>query len=120
MTDVFAGLPVADHAAARAWYERLLGRPPDMEPHGRESVWRLAEQAWIYVVEDAERAGRGLLTVIVDDLVAQIAELAERGVTTDPIESIPGKARTAEIRDPDGNRIMFGQPMTQPEEEPEP
>jgi hypothetical protein len=32
-------------------------------------------------------------------------------VTTDPIER---------IRDPDGKRITFGQPMTQPEEEAEP
>jgi hypothetical protein len=35
---------------------------------------------------------------VVDDLVAQLAELAERGVTTHPIESIPGKARTRSIR----------------------
>jgi catechol 2,3-dioxygenase-like lactoylglutathione lyase family enzyme len=117
--ELFAGLPVADHALASAWYERLLGEPPFMRPHERESVWRLEEHAWVYVVEDPDRAGNGLLTVLVDDLDAQIAELAGRGVTTDPIESIPGKVRTAEIRDPDGNRIKFGQPMTQPEEEAE-
>ena len=31
---VFAGIPVADYAAARPWYERLAGRAPDMVPHG--------------------------------------------------------------------------------------
>jgi catechol 2,3-dioxygenase-like lactoylglutathione lyase family enzyme len=111
MTEVFAGLPVADHAAARGWYERLVGRPPDMEPHATESVWKLAGSAWIYVVEDAERAGRGLLTVIVDDLDAQLAGLAERGVETGPVETIGDGMRGTRIRDPDGNRITFGSPV---------
>jgi catechol 2,3-dioxygenase-like lactoylglutathione lyase family enzyme len=109
MTEVFAGLPVADHAAAAPWYERLFGESPFMRPHEQESVWRLAEHAWVYVVEDAERAGRGLLTLLVDDLDAKVAELSGRGVTPDPIEERPGHRR-AEIRDPDGNRITFGQP----------
>jgi predicted enzyme related to lactoylglutathione lyase len=77
--EVFAGIPVCDHAAARA--------------------------------------GRALLTVIVDDLDAQVAQLAERGLATDPIDTVPGVVRKAEIRDPDGNRITFGQPVTQPQEE---
>jgi catechol 2,3-dioxygenase-like lactoylglutathione lyase family enzyme len=112
--EVFAGLPVADHAAARPWYERLFGGPPFMRPHDTESVWRLEEHAWVYVVQDADRAGRGLLTVLVDDLDAQVAGLAERGLTTDPIETMGNGVRTAEIRDPDGNLIKFVQP---PEEE---
>ena len=117
MPEVFAGLPVRDHAAAEPWYERLFGGPPFMRPHDTESVWRLEEHAWVYVVQDAERAGRGLLTVLVDDLDAQVAGLAERGLTTDPIETMGNGVRTAEIRDPDGNLIKFGQP---PEEETEP
>ena len=52
----------AVHAAARH-RERLAARG----------------HAWVYVVEDSERAGRGLLTVIVDDLDAQLAGLAQRG-----------------------------------------
>ena len=110
MPEVFAGLPVTDHDVARAWYERLTGRPPDMEPHASESVWRLGGSAWIYVVADAERAGHGLLTVIVDDLDAHVAELAARGLRTGPIERL-AQVRKAEIRDPDGNRITFGQPL---------
>jgi len=31
--DLFAGIPVVDFAAARSWYERLLGSPPAFFPH---------------------------------------------------------------------------------------
>jgi catechol 2,3-dioxygenase-like lactoylglutathione lyase family enzyme len=114
--DVFAGLPVSDLDAARAWYERLTGAPPFMQPNDDEYVWQLEEHSWIYVVRDAQRAGNGLLTVLVDDLDDQIAELAERGLTTDPTETMGNGVRTAEIRDPAGNLIKFGQPPTQSQE----
>jgi catechol 2,3-dioxygenase-like lactoylglutathione lyase family enzyme len=114
MPEVFAGLAVTDHAAAEPWYERLFGEEPFMRPHDTESVWRLEEHAWVYVVQDAERAGHGLLTVLGDDLDAQVAGLAERGLTTDPVETMDNGVRTAEIRDPDGNLIKFVQ---SPEEE---
>ena len=35
---LFAGLRVADLAAARPWYERLLGEP-SFSPNEREIVW---------------------------------------------------------------------------------
>lgn len=114
MPDVFAGIPVTDLDTARAWYERLTGEPPFMQPNDDEYVWRLEEHSWIYVVRDAERAGNALLTVIVDDLDAQVAGLAERGLTTLPIETMDNGVRTAEIRDPAGNLIKFGQPPEQP------
>ena len=37
----FAGLAVADYAAAYDWYARVLGRPADMFPHDMEAVWQL-------------------------------------------------------------------------------
>jgi predicted enzyme related to lactoylglutathione lyase len=110
-TELFAGIPVADYTAARAWYERLFGCEPDMLPHDTEAVWRVTEHGWVYVVEDAERAGRALVTVLVDDLDAHVAALASRGLDTDPIDTVPGKVRKAEIADPEGNRITFGQPL---------
>ena len=110
-TFLFAGIPVTDYPAARAWYERLFGREPDMLPHDTEATWQVTEQGWVYVVADPERAGRGLTTILVDDLDAEVAALAARGLETDPIDTIPGKVRTAAITDHDGNRITFGQPL---------
>ena len=57
---LFAGIPVADYDAVRPWYERLIGRAPDMLPHDREAAWQLSETGWIYVVADrARRPGAG-------------------------------------------------------------
>ncbi|MCW2631729.1 MAG: hypothetical protein JWR88_691 [Pseudonocardia sp.] len=50
ITELFAGIPVSDFATAREWYERLIGRPPDLVPHDAEAAWRLAATTgWIYV-----------------------------------------------------------------------
>jgi hypothetical protein len=42
---LFAGVPVAELHAALAWYERLLGGPPDRVPNESERMWRLTDGA---------------------------------------------------------------------------
>src|SRR3954454_19385590 len=101
-THVFAGIPVADYPAAAAWYERLFGRPADMHPHDREAVWRFTETGWIYVVEDPERAGRALVTLLVDDLAPLVEGLAERGLRSGPIDELPESSRRVAMADPEG------------------
>jgi hypothetical protein len=34
--DLFAGIPVADYAAALSWYQRLLGEAPAFKPGTRK------------------------------------------------------------------------------------
>jgi hypothetical protein len=111
ITELFAGIPVADYRSMLPWYERLIGTPPDFFPHDSEAVWHVTEHAWIYLVADAERAGKALLTILVDDLEAQVALLAARGLPVGPIEVMAGAARKVTISDPEGNRITFGQPL---------
>ena len=106
---LFAGIAVADYAAARDWYERVFGRGPDLVPHEREAAWQVVEGGWLYVVADAERAGRALVTVLVSDLDAQLAALAHRGITVGPIETLTRGPRRAAIVDPEGNRITLAQ-----------
>ena len=111
-TELFAGVPVRDIPAAREWYALFFGRAADFIPNDNEAVWQLGEHAWIYVVGDAARAGHGLLTLLVDDVDQQLAELKERGIETGTIDTIPGAVRKLEVTDPDGNRITFGQPLS--------
>jgi predicted enzyme related to lactoylglutathione lyase len=105
--DLFAGIPVSDYEAALPWYERLLGSEPSFLAHATEAVWELAENRWLFIVEDAERAGGALHTIFVDDLDAHVAEVAARGIQPDEWETYPG-ARKAVYRDADGNEIGFG------------
>jgi glyoxylase I family protein len=59
------------------------------------------------VFYDPDRAGSTLLNFAVDDLEAQVAELAVRGLVLGEIQAANKGVRTASISDPDGNRITF-------------
>ena len=103
---MFAGLAVADYAAAYNWYVRLLGREADMFPHDTECVWRLTPTSSIYVVEDRKLAGNGLVTLALDDFDAQERRMREGGFTF--TEEASGSApRRLVVRDPDGNVLTF-------------
>jgi predicted enzyme related to lactoylglutathione lyase len=47
--------------------------------------------------------------LIVDDLVAWIDAAGGRGVAVGATETLPGKARTTALVDPDGNKITFAE-----------
>lgn len=109
-THLFAALQVADVERARAWYERLLDRPPDLIPNDDEACWTLTDTAWIYLIRDPERAGTSLATVLVEDLPALAAELRARGLAVDPLQTIADGVLVTVLTDPDGNRLQLGQP----------
>src|SRR3954463_14140178 len=104
---LFAGIRVRDLAAARAWYERLLGEP-SFFPNATEVVWTLAEGRSLYIEEDPRGAGGALVTVFVDDLDAVVAEIASRGLEPAELETYANGVRKATYRDDDGNEVGFG------------
>ena len=108
-TAVFAAIHVADLDAARAWYEQFAGRPPDLVPNDDELAWQFTESGWIYVVRDAERAGRSAATLLVDDLDARLADLAARNVAVGEIETYGNGVRHVVVTDPEGNTVAFGE-----------
>ncbi|HEX8919415.1 MAG TPA: hypothetical protein VF898_12995, partial [Chloroflexota bacterium] len=97
ITYAFACFLVTDRDRAMTWYERLLGRPPTFIPNDAEAVWQVATTASMYLLADPERAGQGVMTLVVDDLDASVAEIARRGIPTGPIEEIPGAGRKSVI-----------------------
>jgi catechol 2,3-dioxygenase-like lactoylglutathione lyase family enzyme len=106
--DLFAGIPVADYAAALKWYERLLGSPPTFLPNDIEAVWELAEHRYVYIVERPGHAGHAMHRLFVDDLDALVAQIAERGLDPVERETYSNGVRKTTYRDPDGNEIGFG------------
>ena len=104
---LFAGLRVRDFQAARQWYEQLLGEPTFF-PHATEAVWTLAEDRSVYVVEHADGAGSSVVTIFVDDLDAQVAASAARGLEPDERLTYSNGVRKVVYRDPDGNEVGFG------------
>jgi catechol 2,3-dioxygenase-like lactoylglutathione lyase family enzyme len=108
--ELFAGARVSDFAAALEWYERLLGAEPAFFPHETEAVWELGEHRHVYIEERADRAGGGLITLVVDDLDARVEAAAARGVEPADRETYSNGVRKALYRDSDGNEIGFGGP----------
>jgi hypothetical protein len=104
---LFAGVRVRSFQAARPWYERLLGEPAFL-PHDTEAVWTLAEDRSVYVVEHADGAGSSVVTIFLDDLDAQVAAIAARGLEPDERETYANGVRKLIYRDPDGNELGFG------------
>jgi predicted enzyme related to lactoylglutathione lyase len=106
--DLFAGIPVADYAAALKWYERLLGSPPTFFPHDTEAVWELAEHRYVYIVQQPDHAGHARHTLFVADLDALLAQIASRGLDPVARETYVNGVRKITYRDSDGNEIGFG------------
>lgn len=76
---IFAGIAVRDYASALEWYKRLLGVEPSFYPNDIEAVWQLAENRFVYIVEDAKRAGGAVSLIWLDEPDAEVARIAERG-----------------------------------------
>jgi predicted enzyme related to lactoylglutathione lyase len=106
---LFAGIPVAELEPALDWYERFFGRPPDMAPNESERVWQVTDDGWIYVVEDRDRVGKGLVTLMGTDLDERIGQLNQRGIETGEIEQLNETTRVLLVTDPEGNRIQLGE-----------
>jgi predicted enzyme related to lactoylglutathione lyase len=107
MQRLFAGIPVRDFDNAVAWYRRFFDRDPDVVAHDTEVLWQVADTGWIYVIKDDARAGNALVAILVADLDADVAALAQRGITVGPITNEGDASRKATATDPDGNSIAL-------------
>jgi hypothetical protein len=114
VTHLFAGVAVSDFAAARLWYEALLGRPPDMLPMEGEAVWHDDLRVAVYVTADPARAGSALVTIAVPNLDEHATALTARGLTLDEHAANSSAPRQLTITDDDGNYIKFFADPSQP------
>jgi len=106
-TGIFAGIPVADFKSALPWYEQLLGAEPSFFPNDVEAVWELAQDRYVYVIEDVGRAGGGVSMIWVDDPVSAVTRIAERGLEPVDVEKHDQVWKYV-FRDVDGNEIGIG------------
>ncbi|MEV7802696.1 VOC family protein [Microbispora sp. NPDC088329] len=107
METLFAAVAVEAFPGAVEWYARLFGRAADVVVADNEVMWRVADTAWLYVIEDAGRAGRSLVTISVSDLDQAVAELDARGIRSGDIETVGDAGRKATVTDPEGNAIAL-------------
>lgn len=104
---VFAGIPVNDFQVALAWYKRLLGIDPAFFPNDVEAVWQLAEDRYVYIIQDADRAGGAVSMIWVDDPVAEAARISDRGLEPVGVEKYDRVWKYV-FHDADGNETGIG------------
>jgi catechol 2,3-dioxygenase-like lactoylglutathione lyase family enzyme len=117
---VFASVPAADLARARAWYEEKLGLTPTMEmPDG--NLYKCGGGT-AFLLYQTQFAGTGKHTIAgwnVDDLDKEMAELRARGVTFEEydmpnLKTVDGVAeyegmRSAWFKDSEDNILNIGE-----------
>ena len=111
--DIAAVVATRDYATARSWYSGVIGRDPDLEPMAGVAEWQIAATAWLQLIEDPDRAGKSALRIGVDDLEAQIAELADAGITVSEPVVIADLVKVVDVADPDGNEVSFVQDIAE-------
>ena len=108
--NALAAIAVSDLKRSVDWYERLLDRSASM-PMEEVAEFGFDKGGWLQLYRDARRAGSASVTLSVDDLEDEIAKMETKGVAVDTRTSTV-IVKTAIIKDPDGNRIVFAQALT--------
>lgn len=102
-----AVVAVDDLAEARAFYHRLFDRPADEEPMPTLAQWNL-DAGGVQVVDDAERSGSSMVTLLVSDLDEMLIRLGDQGVAVgDVVDGVI--SRITQTSDPAGNTITFAE-----------
>ena len=104
---IFAGIPVTDFKGALEWYQRLFGAEPTFYPNDVEAVWQLAEDRYVYIVQDAKRAGGAVSMIWVDDPLSEVARIAGVGLKAVDVEKHDQVWKYV-YRDIDGNETGIG------------
>ena len=112
ITNVIAVVPVQDYARATIWYAKLLGRKADLVPVDDVAEWQLADNAWLQVGTDPERAGNTTVVIGVVDIQVQHGLCTKADVSIGEIVEYPDVIKMAETIDPDGNKVVFVQDIS--------
>ncbi|WP_036543594.1 VOC family protein [Nitrincola lacisaponensis] len=113
INSVVAVVPVNDQSTAVKWYKKLIGRCADLVPVEGVAEWQLAENAWLQVSTDPERAGRTTVVIGVNNIDDQCRACALANVSCGEIVEYPDVIRMIEVTDPDGNKVTFVQDISQ-------
>jgi predicted enzyme related to lactoylglutathione lyase len=110
VVSVTIGIPVSNVQAASGWYERVLGKPRDIEPVPGVREWNVGG-TWIQLDEDSPLGGHWTLRIGVSDLAAERHRLEALGVVLAETRTFPGVISFFSFHDPDGNQLSYYQEL---------
>jgi catechol 2,3-dioxygenase-like lactoylglutathione lyase family enzyme len=108
------GIRTRDVSAARDWYARVLGRPPDIVPDEGVYEWRLAAGAWLQLLAgEPSPPGTGeLVRLGVGDIDAARAALLAAGARVSEVTTITRVVSFCDAVDPFGNGLSLYEDLT--------
>lgn len=112
ITNVLPTMQVDDFDEAVTWYEQLFGRAPDRRPIDGLAKWQLVTGGGVQVYRNAAAAGGTTVVINVQDIDADAADLAGRGIRAEPFDVPSGQFRLAMVEDPDGNTVTISQDLS--------
>ncbi|MBI3670707.1 MAG: VOC family protein [Acidobacteria bacterium] len=108
-TNRFLGLTVqffvADIRAGIEFYSRLIGRPPDFEPHADFKEWEIFDNCWLQVGQGKPRPTY-TMRLRVENIDAERERIERQvGARCSPVQRISGLVALCNFSDPWGNRL---------------
>lgn len=101
------GVPFRDVAAGVAFYTRLLGKPPDIEPVPGVHEFEICKGAWLQLFHSETPAGAAIVRLGVDDLGRARSVLRDLGLEPGEVETVAGVISFCDFEDPNGNRVSL-------------
>lgn len=109
--DIITEIPVRDLAKSKAWYSRLFGKEPDLEPFPGNVEFKIGG-GWVQIVKGEVKPSGWTVLFEVRDLARERARLKESGMEAPEIMTAPGVISWFDLQDPDGNRMRWFQVLT--------
>ena len=107
---VTIGIPVRDLERSRAWYDRVLGRAPDLEPVPGISEYHVGG-VWVQLMDGEPPGGHWTLRFGVADVGGERERLLGLGIEPGDVQTVPGVIRHFALADPDGNLLSWYQEL---------
>jgi len=113
VTEATVSLPVRRVEEARRWYERLLGKPPELEPVPGIVEFSVGG-TWLQLEEGAPGATRFVFRIGVRNLDQERSRLVGMGILVEETVTIPNVIRFCDFKDMDGNPLSLYELLAAP------
>ena len=107
-TEVTVEVPVKSLPEARRWYERLLGKPPELEPVPGIVEFKVGA-TWLQLAEGRVGQTDWTFRIGVMDVEGVGSSLRVLGIETTEVETVPNLISFFGFKDLDGNKLSFYQ-----------
>ena len=109
--DIITIIPVSDLARSKAWYSKLFGKAPDLEPFPGNIEFKLGN-AWVQISRGAVKPSNWNLHIEVQDLAREHRRLQDHGIVPSQIGMTAGVITWFDVSDPDGNGMRWFEVLT--------